>query len=101
MKHSGISAAQLWASYQELGSLRAVCRRHKLVSAGSVGVRLRQAGYILHRPGANLSTRRVPLADLRALVEHTGSYAAAAREIGSTPDAVRMRVQRAERARQA
>lgn len=95
MKYSGISTARLWESYQELGTLRAVCRKHKLVSAGSVATRLRQAGYVLHARGINGSSRRIALSDLRALVARTGSYAAAAEEIGSTYDAVRMRIARA------
>lgn len=91
------TTTQLWASYQELGSLRAVCKRHGLISVGSVCMRLRKAGYTLRPRGANGSGRRVSTEDLRAIKERAGSYAAAAEQIGSTPDAVRMRLARANR----
>jgi hypothetical protein len=95
---SAATTEELWASYEELGTLRAVCERHGLVSRGALSERLHRAGHTLHRAGANRRSRRYSIEQLDRLVEMNGSYAATARIIGSTPDAVRMRITRAREA---
>jgi hypothetical protein len=91
---------ELWSSYQELGNLRAVARRHgySQASFGSIATRLHNAGYSLHEQSTTKATRRIPVDELRDIYLRTGSYVEVARHIGSTPDAVRMRITRAERA---
>ncbi len=91
------TTTELWECYQELGSLHDVCKRYGLVSRGSLSERLRRAGHTLHTVGANKHTRALSVQEVRSLVRRTGSYAAAAQQIGSTPDAIRMRLARADR----
>lgn len=91
---------QLWQSYQALGSLRAVADRHRFVSVGAVWKRLTDAGHTLNPPGIQGSSRRISDDDLQVMYFRLGSYGAVAEEIGSTYNAVRMRLMRASRARQ-
>ena len=86
---------QLWKSYQELRSLRAVADRHKFVSVGPVWRRLHDAGYPMEPRGRVRSAKILPIEQLIALVEQLDGYKAAAYRVGSTPDAVRMRCRRA------
>jgi hypothetical protein len=88
---------QLWSSYQELGTLRAVADRHGYVSVGAVWRRLHLAGHQMFQQRATRSTRRYPIEDVQALYFRLGSYRAVAKQVGSTPDAVRMRLARAVR----
>ena len=101
MKPRLATPEQLWKSYQELGTLQAVCRRHGYSSAsvGIVSESLRAAGYQLHPQGASRATREYPIEDLQKLYARLGSYRKVAQQIGSTYDAVRMRLARANQGR--
>jgi hypothetical protein len=94
--------AELWASYQELGTLRAVAERHGYAAHTSVRYLLCKAGYALHPTGYKASDRDIiPIEEAQATYAEAGSYAEAARRLSTTPNALRIRLVRARQRGQA
>ncbi len=98
MKQKKATDAQLRQSYADLGTIYAVAKRHGYASAGMVASRLRQMGVARHRPGLSLDARNLhSLDEALAVYREAGSYAKAAPLLGTTPDALRVRLSRAKK----
>jgi hypothetical protein len=72
---------QLWMSYQELGTLRAVAERHGYAHGRSLGLRLRAVGY--HpKPNMRASRAKVSVDVLWSSYQELGSLQAVAERHG-------------------
>jgi hypothetical protein len=89
-----VTTEQLWSSYQELGTLRKVAERHGFASPAAVWERLNAAGYTVRPRGRSEAAQELTVESLASLARAIG-LKTAAYQIGSTYDAVRLRLSRA------
>jgi hypothetical protein len=86
----------IWSSYQELGTLRAVAERYGYAGHPAIWRRLRAAGYPMQPKNLTLDSRNVvPIEEVIEIFQRTKTIRETARLVSSTPHAVRDRLVRA------